>query len=131
MRIRLLELMDSSSSAISIASSSAVGSTLSRGGDTIRPPEHTRHGIKQIYKIIELPFPEFPCPELADFPYFEMWYKSFVPSLLTWAGAHEDPFRANSELYTAVPHIWERVFPRITLLNYDLFTLVKVVSGAE
>jgi len=117
--------MDSSIPASSIASSST-GGTSTLSSDTIRPPEHNRRGIKQIYKVIELPF-----PEIEDSPYFTTWSKCFVPSLLTWAGAHEDPFRANSELYAVVPHIWKRVFPGITLMNGDLFTLVKVVSGAK
>jgi len=45
-----------------------------------------------------------------------------------WAGAHEDPFRVRSELFTAVPHIWKHVFCDIRLHNNDLVTLVKVVS---
>ena len=117
--------MDSSVSTSSMESSSAVGSSM-LSSDIIRPPEHNHHGIKQIYKVIELPFPEH-----EGSIYFTTWSKCFVPSLLTWAGAQEDPFRVNSELYTAVPHIWKRIFPNITLMNDDLLTLVKVVSGTK
>jgi len=86
-----------------------------------RVPEHSPRSLKQKYKVADLPLPE-------DAAYFENWRKTFMPSLLAWAGAHGDPFRVSSELYTAVPHIWERVFPRLPLLDCDLLTVVKVVS---
>jgi len=77
--------------------------------------------IKQKYKVIDLPLPE-------NSAYFEKWRNNFIPSLLAWAGAHKDPFSVNNELYTAVPHIWDRVFPRLILTDIDLLTVVKVVS---
>ena len=89
-----------------------------------RVPEHFPRRFKQKYKVIDLPLPE-------NSAYFEKWRKSFVPSLLAWAGANEDPFKVNNELYSAVPHIWKRVFPGLKLADIDLLTVVKVVSRME
>ena len=122
MKIWLLKLMTPSGSVSS--TSRTRGGTPS--GYITRMPEHIPGNIKQDYTISDLPLP------LADGgAYIEKWHKDFVPSLLTWAGAHEDPFRVRSELFTAVPHIWERVFCDVRLHNNDLVTLVKVVSCME
>lgn len=124
MKIRLLKLQNPSSSLAASAGSTA---TRSRNVDGMpsryipRVPEQRFRSLKQKYKLADLPLPE-------DAAYFETWRKTFMPSLLAWAGAHGDPFRISSELYTAVPHIWERVFPRLPLLDCDLLTVVKVVS---
>ncbi len=94
-------------------------------GEITRMPEYAQvpHGIKQGYK-----FSDLPLPEDRDGGKLGAWNEKFVPSLLSWVGAHEDPFTVNSELYDVVTHIWDRIFPDITLLNKDLRTLVKVVS---
>ena len=117
MKVQLLDLMKPPGSA-SVASSTVGGMP---SGSTMRVLEQITRGIKQIYKVIELPFPE-------DSSYFDKWARIFMPSLLAWAGTHEDPFRLSGELYLVVPQIWKRVFPRISLNITESLTLVKVVS---
>lgn len=93
-----------------------------------RVPEHFPfRPLKQDYEVSDLPFPE------GSRAHIEAWNIEFVPSLLAWAGAHADPFRVNSELYSVVTHIWGRVFPGIALPDNDnnLLTLVKVVGHIE
>ena len=113
----------------SVSSTSRIRGGTPSGDTARRMPEHIiPRNIKQEYMISDLPFP------LADSgEYIKRWHKDFVPSLLAWAGAHGDPFRVKSELFTAVPHIWERIFCGIRLYDdvNSLITVVKVVSRME
>jgi hypothetical protein len=47
--------------------------------------------------------------------YLHQWRTSFIPSLLSWAGAQDDPFGTNCRLAMnlsdEVVNIWERVYP--------------------
>ena len=113
----------------SVSSTSCIRGGTPSGDTMYQMPKHIIPcNIKQEYMISDLPFP------LADSgEYIKRWHKDFIPSLLAWAGAHEDPFRVKSELFTAVPHIWECVFCGIRLYNdvNSLITVVKVVSHME
>jgi hypothetical protein len=89
-----------------------------------RVPEHAPfRSIKQNYQLSDL-------LREGSGEQIEAWNNVFVPSLLAWAGAHTDPFRVNSELYSVVVPIWERVFPDISLFDDEttLIVLVKVVG---
>jgi hypothetical protein len=86
-------------------------------------PEHFPRGLKQHYKLSDL--------HLQGGNHIKTWKTSFVPSLLAWAGAHDNPFKANTELYVAVGHIWGCTFPAIMLLDDKLLALVKVVSHID
>ena len=87
-----------------------------------RKAEHFPHKLKQRrgYDLSDLP--------LRGGDHIKTWNTNFVPMLVAWAGANDDPFKLNSELFTAVPHIWERTFPTIALPENKLLALIKVVS---
>ena len=105
--------MDSDSGAASVASSMT--------GDIVRVPKKKHHGRKQGYTVADLPWPR-------GGQYKKFWRRSFVKLLLAWAGAHEDPFRVNGDLYDVAPNMWKYIFPQIPLGDSDIIILVKVVS---
>lgn len=122
MGIRLLRLSNSTNNRgrTATASDGGAASTVnSMSGHIIRMPKRVHHsGSKRRYTVSDLSLPRGGG---------HIWRRSFVPLLLAWAGAHEDPFGANSDLYDVVTDIWSRVFPRITLGVDDTMVLVKVV----
>ena len=59
--------------------------------------------------------------------YMGPWRRDFVPALIAWAGAHENPFRLNDDLHHVAMDIWSRVFPGDALQDDDITVLVKVV----
>ncbi|KAH9023299.1 hypothetical protein EDB85DRAFT_2151262 [Lactarius pseudohatsudake] len=63
---------------------------------------------KQRYLVVDLPFSR----GSKD---LQVWRKSFVPSLLAWAGTQQDPFGANCQMEREVVNLWERTFPSIAL----------------
>lgn len=98
---------------------------LNMSGDTVRMPKsvrHSRNARKPRFTISDLPFPR-------GGRHVQNWKKTFLPLLLAWAGAHEDPFGLNGELYDVVTDIWARVFPSVTLEENDIVILVKVVTS--
>jgi len=97
-------------------------SNLNTGGDIVRMPKRVSHGRKSRYTVSDLPLPR-------GGGHVQLWKRAFLPSLLTWAGAQEDPFGVNGELYDVVTDIWLHTFPGITLGESDVTNLVKVVSG--
>ena len=56
------------------------------------------------------------------------WGRDFVPLLIAWAGAKEDPFSIKNGLYAAVANIWSQIFPRV-VLNGDAITMLADVVG--
>ena len=88
-----------------------------------RKLEHFPRTLKQHYELSDL--------DLQGGDHIKTWKTSFIPSLLAWAGACDDPFKVSSELFTAVGQIWERTFPAIALLDDKLLALVKVVSRMD
>ena len=130
MGIRLLpvRLSDSINLTRKTARTTAESSTTSRssdlntGGDIVRMPKRVPHGRKPRYTVSDLPLPR-------GGGHVQIWRRAFLPSLLTWAGAQEDPFGVNGELYDVVTDIWLHTFPGITLKENDVTNLVKVVSG--
>jgi len=95
--------------------------TSSTSGDIVRMPKCVPCGRKPQYTVSDLPLPQGGRNA-------QNWKKAFLPSLLAWAGAHEDPFRLNGELYDVVTEIWSTVFPGVLLEENDVTNLVKVVS---
>ena len=97
-------------------------SNLNTGGDIVRVPKRVPHGRKARYTVSDLPLPR-------GGGHVQIWKRAFLPSLLTWAGAQEDPFGVNGELYDVVTDIWLHTFPGLTLEENDITNLVKVVGG--
>jgi hypothetical protein len=95
----------------------------SMASDTVRMPKCSSHShnSKSRYAVSDLPFPR-------GGKHVKIWRRSFVPLLLAWAGAHENPFGVNNELCDVVTDVWLRVFPGITLGDSDINILIKVVS---
>jgi hypothetical protein len=54
--------------------------------------------------------------------------RDFIPLLIAWAGAKEDPFNVQNGLYAAVTNIWSQIFPRIVLNGDNITMLANVVS---
>jgi len=108
-----VRLSDSTNTGCSITSSTS--------GDIVRMPKRVPCGRKPRYTVSDLPLPQGGRNA-------QNWKKAFLPSLLAWAGAHEDPFGLNGELYDVVTEIWSTVFPGVPLEENDVTNLVKVVS---
>jgi hypothetical protein len=70
---------------------------------------------------------------LSDLPYqqnkanIQAWHNAFVPALLRWAGAQEDPFGTNSKITEVVHTLWGRIFPNNVLNKNGLSTMEAVV----
>src|SRR5260221_1590705 len=107
MGIRLLRLNNPTTNTGRTAVDSSMAS------DTVRKPKRSSHGHKSRYTVSDLPFPR-------GGGHVQIWRRSFVPLLLAWAGAHENPFGVNGELCDVVTDIWLRVFPSITLGDSDI-----------
>jgi len=58
----------------------------------------------------------------------EAWRRHFIPSLIAWAGAQENPLVISGDLDDVVADIWSQIFPRVVLDCDDIAILVKVVS---
>lgn len=65
---------------------------------------------KPRYNVADLLFP-------AGGKHLQIWRKSFVPSLLAWAGSQGDPFGANGKMNTEIKVIWQRIYPALLLSN--------------
>jgi len=70
---------------------------------------------------------------LGDLPYeqnkknVQTWRNIFVPALLRWAGAQEDPFGTNSLIKEIVPHMWGSIFPQYALDEHGLSIVEAMV----
>lgn len=84
-------------------------------------PKRVPHSRKPRYSVSDLPLPR-------GGGHVQAWKRVFLPSLLAWAGAHEDPFGVNGDLYDVITDIWSGVFPSVTLEQSDIVILQKVVS---
>lgn len=123
MGIRILRLENSTSSeGRTTMDNSAASAVSSMSGDIVCMPKSIRRlGRKQRYTVADLPLPR-------GGGHKQTWRRSFVPLLLSWAGAHEDPFATNGDLHDVVTEIWMDVFPRVGLEVDNIMVLVKVVS---
>jgi hypothetical protein len=79
-----------------------------------------RVGGKLRPKVSDLPLPHGPHG-LAD------WHETFVPTLLSWAGSHKDPFGTNSQMDDEIQSIWSHTYPGRVLGNEELATVRTVV----
>lgn len=102
------------------SSGSAASTASSMNGDIVRMSKSVLRGRKRRYTVPDLPFPR-------GGGHKQTWRRSFVPSLLAWAGAQEDPFGVNGDLYDAVDELWSRIYPQITLEDDAIMVVVKVV----
>ncbi|KAH9955567.1 hypothetical protein BC827DRAFT_871237 [Russula dissimulans] len=59
--------------------------------------------------------------------YSHGWGKDFVPYLLSWAGAQDDPFGTNGQMDTALLAIWEPVYPEVKISGKGLEILQGIV----
>lgn len=66
--------------------------------------------------------------QLFDGKFDEIWGRDFIPLLIAWAEAREDPFSVRNGLYAAVFNIWSQIFPRVMLDGDDITMLAEVVS---
>ena len=70
---------------------------------------------------------------LSDLPYnhnmknSHTWCTVFVPTLLCWAGAQEDPFGTNITVKDLVHMVWDRIFPDYVLNDQGLKIMRVVV----
>ncbi|KAH9016817.1 hypothetical protein EDB85DRAFT_2155619 [Lactarius pseudohatsudake] len=69
-------------------------------------PTAVKSGRKKTM-VTDLPFP--------DGKIGPIWRKSFVPSLIAWAGSQPDPFGVNSKVKGEAEVVWGRVFPAAAL----------------
>jgi hypothetical protein len=75
---------------------------------------------KPRYNVADLLFP-------AGGKHLQIWRKSFVPSLLAWAGSQGDPFGANGKMNTEIKVIWQRIYPALLLSNDSYEVLQHMV----
>jgi hypothetical protein len=82
------------------------------------------------YTQADLPFPRDRNSD-GQGDYLNRWRTSFLPSLLSWAGAQDDPFRTNCRLSMSfcseVAKIWARVYPESTLDDNGRRIVLSVV----
>ena len=70
---------------------------------------------------------------LSDLPFVhnknnsQIWRTVFVPALLRWAGAQEDPFGTNVAVRELVHTMWDRIFPDYVLNEQGLAIVGAVV----
>jgi hypothetical protein len=70
-----------------------------------------------------LPF--FP-PITGNHGCYRIWHSHFIPELLAWAGAQENPFDVHSGIHTEVTRIWECLYPSVRLSD-DLNTILTIM----
>lgn len=122
MRVRLNNVVSGSQDFTFISESPpswATGSSGSTDDRKKRPP-------KPRYTQADLPFPH----GLSGEEGINRWRSSFIPSLLSWAGAQDDPFGTNCRLEmnpSELVNIWERVYPGSTLDDKGLNVVAFVV----
>jgi hypothetical protein len=124
MRVRLQNIVPVTPSpgwdVISQTSTSTSGSTGDTSSRSVRRPLKTR------YTQADLPFPR---DHTTNCLY--RWRTSFLPSMLSWAGAQGDPFGTNCRLAMnfseEIASIWMRVYPEIPLDEDSTLIVLCVV----
>jgi hypothetical protein len=86
--------------------------------ETLKRPRKARSTLS------DLPFP----PSESN-KYMDKWRKSFVPALLSWAGAQIDPFGTNSMIQGPVEDIWCSSFPDVELDDTEIGVVSTVVCS--
>ena len=108
MRVKLANIVSMSQDFISPQASS--GSSM---------VDSKRRTTKLRYTQADLPFPRDCDSDGQGGNYLYQWRTSFLPSLLSWARAQDDPFGTNCQLSMTfskeVANIWARVYPESTL----------------
>jgi hypothetical protein len=121
MRVRLANIVTESQDFISPQASSSGSST----GDS------KRRTTKQRFRQADLPFPRDRDLGGLNGDYIYRWRSSFLPSLLSWAGAQDDPFGTNCRLSmnfsVEVTNIWARVYPESILDEDERQIVLSVV----
>jgi hypothetical protein len=59
---------------------------------------------------------------------YRIWQSHFIPKLLAWARAQENPFDVYSGIHTEVNHIWECLYLSIPLSDDFNITLTIMVK---
>ncbi|KAI0291178.1 hypothetical protein B0F90DRAFT_1671639 [Multifurca ochricompacta] len=74
------------------------------------------------YLVTDLPFPHGSAHRRA-------WRKTFVPTLIMWAGSIEDPFGANNRVEGIIKDIWCLVYPDIPLGPKEMQITLGVIDN--
>ena len=104
-----------------------ISSQASSGSSTVDSKKRTG---KLRYTQADLPFP---CDRNSDGQgnYLYRWKTSFLPALLSWAGAQDNLFGTNCRLSMSfcseVAKIWARVYPESTLDDDSRRIVLSVV----
>ncbi|SRR6266702_6906855 len=96
-----------------------VAATMSTGHALLLEGDQ-KHSRRQRYTVADLPFP-------GGSKDLHIWQKSFIPSLLGWAGTQEDPFGTNCQMEGEIVNVWKRTFPSITLDKDNCHEIVQSV----
>ncbi|KAI0293133.1 hypothetical protein B0F90DRAFT_1822345 [Multifurca ochricompacta] len=74
------------------------------------------------YLVTDLPFPHGSAHR-------RVWRKTFVPTLIMWAGSIEDPFGANNRVEGIIKDIWCLVYPDIPLGPKEMQITLGVIDN--
>lgn len=77
------------------------------------PPldEDEKQSHKTRFSLAHLPFPG------GSSVYLVIWQKTYVPSLISWAGSLEDPFGTNFQMEDQVMELWMQIYPSLPLVK--------------
>ncbi|KAH9979278.1 hypothetical protein BGW80DRAFT_1276341 [Lactifluus volemus] len=102
-----------------------MGIVLSGGAEGDAQVSQAKRSRKPKYVMTDLPF-----PAVDKDNYMEMWRKTFIPSLLSWAGQQADPFGTNGRMRGPVSVIWSTTFPDVLLEERGLEIVLTVAENA-
>ncbi|KAH9957044.1 hypothetical protein BGW80DRAFT_1384682, partial [Lactifluus volemus] len=102
-----------------------MGIVLSRGAEGDAEVSQAKRSRKPKYVMTDLPF-----PAVDRNNYMEMWRKTFIPSLLSWARQQADPFGTNGRMRGPVGVIWSTTFPDVLLEERGLEIVLTVAKNA-
>jgi hypothetical protein len=89
------------------------------------PAEGDRKRVrKQRYSLADLPFPG------GSGQYLVNWRKTYVPSLICWAGTQKDPFGTNCQMEDHLMALWRLTYPSIAIekATRDYNIVLNIVS---
>ncbi|KAH9956818.1 hypothetical protein BGW80DRAFT_1386030, partial [Lactifluus volemus] len=102
-----------------------MGIVLSGGAEGDAQVSQAKRSRKPKYVMTDLPF-----PAVDKDNYMEMWRKTFIPSLLSWARQQADPFGTNGRMRGPVSVIWSTTFPDVLLEERGLEIVLTVAENA-
>jgi len=82
-----------------------------------------RGGARTRAKVLDLPLPRGGQGSVD-------WNERFVPSLLSWAGSHEDPFGTNGQMDAEITSLWLQIYPGRKLGDGEQGTVRSVVRDS-